>query len=88
MFATLRLCQTPKVIETLKLYLGLGPDEDYATLGKRARRINIVLFVLVVLVMLFIGNIWLRVALFVVALILSVVVSLVSRDVERAQRPQ
>lgn len=87
-FVTPRLCQTPRVIETLKQYLGLGPGEDYATLGRRARRINIGLFVLVVLVMLFVGNIWLRLVLFVAAFVLSVVVSLVSRDVERAQRPQ
>lgn len=82
------LCQTHTVIEKLKRYLGLGAEEDYAALGKRSRRINTGLIVVIVIGMLFIGNIWLRVALFVVAFVLSVVVSLVSRDVERARRPQ
>ncbi len=76
------------VIETLKGYLGLGPSEDDAALGKRARRINIGLFALVVLVMLFVGNVWLRAACFVALFAISVIVSLVSRDVERAQRRQ
>ncbi len=76
------------MLETLKRYLGLDPDMDHRELGKRARRYNIALVVVAVLVMLFVPSVWIRAVSFVALIALSVVVSLVGRDVERARRAQ
>lgn len=76
------------MFNTLKRYLGLGPDADYAAVGKKAMRVNMALVVVAVFVMLFIPNIWVRSVLFVVLIAVSVAISLVSREAERARRPQ